>query len=435
MRRMSWVAGVAVAGALMTACSGSGEDSGGAATGTGKRTGSSPSTEATPPGTQLEVPALYDTGRGWESAEEGTQVPLPRTGAVAVIQERPGEGGPDEYSLIVLDAATGEKRWSSVAVSPLGPTDLPVIRTTVDGKEYLAAWSSGTTEADAVNRGKEVVALDIFPADSSGDGVQPVHVEVEGTGKVRDGGAGLLVADDGDDTVVAVDPATGDTTDYVVNDQEPPADCPDCSSSWEVRGLTDNGLLMGTSIDIDYDAFWVPGGWTAADLRPKEADPEESPIVQAISDDLLVVDWGEARGSDSIVWSAVDGASGKTLATVRCDGDVTPIDAHLSANGRYLAHGGRVFDLKAGTGVCYERTESTNPVEFQIATDEGVIYGNADTSDGFTSAGGPVQLDMRTGKIKEFDDVNTEFPFGDTAGYGLFWDEATQTMVAYPHAE
>ncbi|MFF0723620.1 hypothetical protein [Streptomyces sp. NPDC004134] len=432
MRTTRWIACVAVAGALLAGCSDSGEDEGKPGAKEGKRTGPSPSAEATPPGTQLEVPALYDTGRGWESTEEGTQMVLPRSGAVAVYWERPGESGPDEYGFTVLDAATGEKRWSSVPVSPLGNTDLPVIRMTVDGKEYLAAWSSGTTDADAVNRGKEVVAIDIFPADASGDGVKPVHVEVAGAGKVRNGGAGLLVSDDGD-TVVAVDPATGETTEYGVDDQEPPADCPECESSWEVRGLTDNGLLMGTSIDIDYGGFWVPGGWTAADLRPKGVDPDGSPIAQVISDDLLVVDWGQERTSDAIVWSAVDSASGKTLATVRCKGDSTSIDDHLSADGRYLAHGGRVFDLEEGTGVCYERTDSTNAVEFQNVTDEGVVFGYAISSEGFSSAEEPVQLDMRTGEIEEFDDVNTEFPFGDTAGFGLFWDEASNTMVAYPH--
>ncbi|AKH84250.1 hypothetical protein AA958_20950 [Streptomyces sp. CNQ-509] len=433
MRATRWIAFAAVVVALLAGCSDSGEDEENPGAKEGKRTGPSPSAEATPPGTQLDVPALYDTGRGWESTEEGTQLPLPRTGAVAVYWERPGEGGPDEYGFTVLDAATGEKRWSSVPVSPLESTSLPYIRATVDGKEYLALWSSGTTDDDAINRGKEVVAIDIFPADASGDGVRPVHVEVDGEGKVRDGGAGLLVQS-GDDTVVAVDPATGDTTEYGVADQEPPADCPECDSSWQVKGLTDDGLLIGTSIDIDYNGFWVPGAWTAADLRPKGVAPGEPSRVQVISDDLLVVDWGQERNSEAIVWSAVDSSSGKTLATVRCEGDTTPGDHHLSANGRYLAHGGRVFDLEEGTGVCYERTDSTNAVEFQLATDEGVVYGNAIGSEGFISSEDPVQLDMRTGKIEEFDDVTIDFPFGDTAGFGLFWDEASRTMVAYPHA-
>ncbi|MDT0445287.1 hypothetical protein [Streptomyces johnsoniae] len=368
------------------------------------------------------MPSLYDTGRGWESSEEGTQFVLPRSEAVGVYWERQGE-----YGFTVLDAATGETRWSSVPISPVEHTDVPFVVVTVDGKEYLAAWSSGTTDSDAVNIGRDIVSLDIFPAEASGDAVQPLHVEVDGDGDVRDGGAGLLVRGDGD-TAVAVDPATGDTTEYDINTLEPPSDCPDCESSWMIVGLTANGPLLGTQIDIDYSGFWVPGGWATTDLRPEGADPEEAPSLGVAKDNLLVAGWDEAGDSDAYLWTVVDSASGQTLATVRCEGHMTSSsDTTLSANGRYLAHGARVFDLQGGTGECHQRTDTTNQLRFEIVTDEGMAFG-------YSSTDSPVQLDMTTGEIEELDDVNVHFPFGDTAGFGLFWDDAARTMVAYPHS-
>lgn len=220
MRATRWIACAAVVVALLAGCSDSGEDEENPGAKDGKRTGPSPSAEATPPGTQLEVPAAVRHGArlGVDGGGHAVAAPADRRGGG--VLGAAGRGGADEYGFTVLDAETGEKRWSSVPVSPLESTNLPYIRATVDGKEYLALWSSGTTDDDAINRGKEIVAIDIFPADSSGDGVRPVHVEVDGEGKVRDGGAGLLVQS-GDDTVVAVDPATGDTTEYRVNDQDP----------------------------------------------------------------------------------------------------------------------------------------------------------------------------------------------------------------------
>ncbi|UED83229.1 hypothetical protein [Streptomyces profundus] len=438
MRGRRRLAGLAAVGALVAGCSGSGGDEGSPGANGEKdaesRASAAPSPEAeqTPPDTQLSVPALYDTSRGWESTEEGTQFPLPRTGAVALYWERTSEVAPTEHGFTVLDATTGERRWSSVPIGPLGSTDLPHFRATVDGREYLVAWSTGVTGADAINRGEEITAIDIFPADSSGEAVEPLRVELPGEREVRNGGAGLLVRD-GDDSVVAVDPATGDTTEYLVDDQEPPADCPDCHESWMVKGITENGPLMGTRTDIDYGGLWVPGGWATSDLRPPGTDPENDPSVGLVSDHLLVLGWGEEAASGETVWTAVDSASGETLATVNCAGDrSSETDVHLSANGRYLAHGNRVFDLEEGTGVCFQRTETTNAVEFRLASDPGVIYGYAIEPQGFTAAERPVQLDMRTGEIEQFDDIDIDLPFGDTAGYGLFWDG---TLVAYPHAE
>ena len=431
MRRAKLALGLVTVGALLTACSGSGD---GEEQGTGSAQdgggGAEQQAEASqePPSIQLSVPSLYDTSRGWESDLEGTQIPLPRSGAVAVYSEQE-----DGYRFTVMDAATGEKQWSSVLLQPLGNTNLPYLVSAVGGKEYLVAWSSGTTDADAINVGREVVSIDIFPVVldevPSGSGVEPVHVEVEGEGDVHGLGTGLVVEDDGD-TVVAVDPATGDTTEYQLDELAPPAGCPDCDADRQVVALTENGPLLTTvTRGIDDSGYWVPDGWSAEDLRPDNADPDEEPVVSAVTDNLLLTGWDEAGETDGFLWHVVDSASGQTLASIRCEGEqvTTGAGSRLSANGRYLTNGPRVFDLETGSGVCYERTETTHQLRFEIVTDEGMAYGYSWTDD-------PVQLDMRSGELAEIEDPTIDFPFGDTAGYGLFWDGVSETMVAYPHA-
>lgn len=430
MRRSRLVLGLVTVGALVAACSGSGggeetardrDDGGGRTQQQAEPSQEPPSQE--PPSIQLSVPPLYDTSRGWESDLEGTQLALPRSEAVAVYSEQDGV-----YRFTVLDAATGEQRWRSVPLRPLGPTDLPYVVSTVDDREYLTVWSTGVTGDDAFNVGEEVVSIDIFPVEGpSGDAVKPRHVEVAGTGDVHGWGTGLVVEDDGD-TVVAVDPATGDTTEYRLDELAPPPGCSDCDTQRRVVALTANGPLLATVLDLDESDYWVPGGWTASDLRPEKADPEREPTLLRVADNLLLLGWPGAGDTDGYLWQVVDSAAGRVVASVRCGGEEATTDAgaRLSANGRYLANGPRVFDLKEGTGECHERTETTHQLDFSVATDEGVAYGHSSTGDA-------VQLDMGSGELSTLED-DVVFPFGDTAGYGLFWDDVQQTMVAYPHA-
>src|SRR5581483_2423823 len=96
-------------------------------------------------------------------------------------------------------------------------------------------------------------------------------------------------------------------------------------------------------------------------------------------------------------------------------------------NGRYLIRGQTVFDLKQGTGRCYAETTTDKPVQFTGVTDSGIAFAVASPDTGDEQ---PVQIDVATGKVEPLD--TRLVPFADVAGYGLFWDDATGTMVAYP---
>ncbi|MGW3730800.1 hypothetical protein [Streptomyces sp. NPDC000851] len=167
------------------------------------------------PKTQLSVPSLYDTSRGWESDLPGTQLTLPHSEAVAVFQ-----GGRNNGAFTVLDVTSGKTLWESATVE--GSSQMSPLSVTVKGQDYLVASASGAVGADAVSKGREVTTIDIFPAHGSGGAVKPArHLELDGEGVVRDGGGGLLVELD-DGVVMTVDPATGATKKYDLDELEPP---------------------------------------------------------------------------------------------------------------------------------------------------------------------------------------------------------------------
>ncbi|MFI7632533.1 hypothetical protein, partial [Nonomuraea sp. NPDC049400] len=78
-----------------------------------------------------------------------------------------------------------------------------------------------------------------------------------------------------------------------------------------------------------------------------------------------------------------------------------------------------------------EETDQDKPVHLTGVTDDGVAFGiGASTAD---QADPRVTVDLATGQVQPGDYVVA--PFGDYSGYGLFWDDSTNTMVAYPHVK
>ncbi|WP_461032325.1 hypothetical protein [Streptomyces mayteni] len=412
---------------MLTACGGGSDGEGDSSGKGGEPAGSSGgepgSAEQGAPGLQLMVPGGYDTGAGWESDVSGTPLALPSAEAVAVFTGAETASG----GFTVLDAATGETRWSSAPLRGIGgDAVLAALATTLGGQDYLVAWSVG-----ADGGGPDTVSLDIFAADASGEGVEPTHhVEVEGDGEVGDAGGGLLVS--GYELFVGVDPATGATTPYDPDALVQPNDCDlMCYPSGEIRALTPEGPLVANSDD---GSFWVPDVWSSAEAAPEHALPDD-PFVDLVADDLLVAQWSPGEGRGEFTWTVLNAVTGETLATVDCaQGYPTNDDyAARSANGRYVANGTRVFDLEEGTGRCFEGSydTGTDTVTFSGLDDRGQAYGTLADTEAFEEI--PVQVDIATGDTTELP-AGTVFPLADLAGMGVFQDEDTQRLVAYAHA-
>ncbi|WP_059011890.1 hypothetical protein [Streptomyces specialis] len=376
----------------------------------------------------MAVPEGYDTGQGWQSDLAGTRYVLPGTPAVAVFTgEETAEGG-----FTVLDAADGTPSWTSAPVRAVEEDGTVHSLTVSTGDaDHLVAWSTGTSGADAVSRGEEIVSLDIFPATGSGEAVEPAHhIEIDGSGTVTDGGAAVLVTGD-DGVAVAVDPATGERTTYDPETLDVPDGCDDCPVSGEIIGVTEAGPLLVDS--YGYSGFWVPGAWSSGTARPENA-AEDSAFVDQVTDTALVARWYGKEGSSETVWAVLDGATGETRATVRCPetygANDTPAEDEnqaVSADGRYLAYGHRVFDLEEGTGHCFAETENTNPVRFFAVTDDGRAFGLAGTDEGDA----PVELDIASGEFTEMA-AGTSLPLAHLPGMGVFTEETVGTLVAYP---
>ncbi|MGP3961680.1 hypothetical protein ACTWPT_37355 [Nonomuraea sp. 3N208] len=428
MNRPRCVLVAVVAAGLLTSCGG-GAGSDGSGGSHGSRTGTAtPSSSASPehvaPRTQLSVPSLYDTSRGWESDLPGDQLTLPHSGAVAVFRQ----GGKNDGTFTVLDVTSGKSLWKAEVK---GPGLMSAFSVTVQGKDYLVASASGFQGTDVVSKGRQVTTIDIFPARAAGDGVKPAHhLELDGEGAVSNGGGGLLVELD-NDVVVTVDPATGATKTYDLKKMEPPAsECKLCFASTEAVAVTSRGPLLATNTQPRRH-YWVPGAWSGGTLTTNS----EHKIFIAPVKDSLVAQWRD-EGAPNDTWAVLDPATGKVRAKVDCAPDqrVTADDskgASLSADGRYLVRSHTAFDLDKGTGHCFEETDQDKPVHLTGVTDAGVAFGiGASTAD---QADPRVTIDLATGQVQLGDYIVA--PFGDYSGYGLFWDDSTDTMVAYPHAK
>ncbi|MEU4967173.1 hypothetical protein [Streptomyces smyrnaeus] len=394
--------------------------------------------ESAPPGrpaTQLEAAPVYDTGAGWERRWHGDPLVLPRTDAVA---EFSGQDAP-QGRFTVVDAATGKVRWISRSLSSVAPADdseMDSAVLTTGGKDYLAAWSSGRTGEDVVRRGEQVLTVDLFDADASGDSVPPAHhVEIKNPRRVWHGTGALMV--ELKDEVVAIDPATGKKTTYDPEELKPPRGCADCSPGGSVEAITTAGPVARTYIN-DYDGFWVPGKWASADIAPSGAVPEGA-RTQPVSDELLIAQWERKGNKEETVWAVVNAADGKVRASAQCGRygwqaakKTTP---RLSANGRFVSYGTAVFDVEKGDGHCFPDTDKSKEVMFDQVTDKGEAFGYTKAAgQGLSTERTPVLIDITSGKAKPLAE-GTAVPEADLAGMGLFLVEREDRLVAYRHAD
>jgi hypothetical protein len=425
MRQRHVFVGVVVVG-MLTACSG------GSGVGEEREEGQASSAvarsaeeDAPAPTTQLSVPELYDTSKGWETDLPGSHHRLPHSHAVAVFGTAGNTG-----QFTVLDVTSGETDWVSAELRGAGEDmQYEAISATVGGQDYLVAWASGTVGADVVSRGRAVTTIDIFPAHGSGGAVKPAHhIELNGDRQVFDGGGGLMVTQG--DVIVSVDLASGATKEYNLDELEPPAGQCDSCTDTEVLAITARGPLLKQTFGILKEVFWVPDAWSSGDITNSD-----NPFASLIWDDVLVARWRE-EGDAQETWGVLDTATGEVHAEVRCDpprgvNDDDADGATRSSNGRYLVRDNTVFDLEQGTGHCFEATEKDKPVHLNGVIDNGVAFGIAAGDENSLDGPTPVLIDIATGTVEESE--HSVVPFADYGGFGLFWDDQTRTIVAYPH--
>ncbi|MER6353235.1 hypothetical protein ABT186_15660 [Streptomyces sp. NPDC001634] len=400
------VAATALAGALLTGC-GSG-DGGGTGTGPDHKGGSGASRGAAP--VKLAVPPEYDGGKGWDQEidwvpQDADVDPVTTDGETVAYIIRSGNG----YAVQARDGATGKVRWTSASYRTPAvdsqdriAVDTPRLTTVRQGgRSYFAAWAVGEQPGDALTKNQELTQINIYPADSSGSSVAPLHhVSVpvstlrSGPVKVRDSGAGLLVMWNSTPPGSAtVDAATGKVTGY---DEEHPFNCgSDCSFDGVVAVTRKGPVVNATS-----QGFLVPGGWTSSDIAPKNVNDG---TFFGVDHGMFVVHW---RSAD--VWSVHDLQSGRLLASTACDNgleynEYSPI---TSPNGTYLAFGSVVFDVKTGKGLCQAGDKTRRSFKIAALADDGTAYGVPDDETRYGVAKdtpGPtpvVELNVSTGSPK-----------------------------------
>ncbi|MEV5435303.1 hypothetical protein AB0K80_04615 [Streptomyces sp. NPDC052682] len=434
MRRTTPAVATTLAALLLAGCGWGGDGKA-----DGEHGGRGSGGSAPPSLAKLAVPSGYEADHGWDE-ELGwvpPDVPPPvavagKSGVVAYVTQS-GEG----YAVRARTAAGGKVRWTSAAFrtpTSMAEADeviynddagIPQVTTVEqDGREYVAVWAHGVVKGDAVTKDKEIVQVDAYAADASGVSVKPlrrVRVPADdvdgGTLDIRDGGDGLLITwRNIGYHGASVDLATGTVTRY----DEPDTLMPECDgggcSYSRVVGVTSRGPLIGTA-----NGFGVPREWSGTDFVPKEADKSAKGTVSGVRGDLFVARWPAAGDSDAFVFSAHDTDSGRLLASMTCGGGLEDqkkgkYDTVTSTNGRYVAYGTVVFDLKTGKGLCLEGDEDRRSVVIRHLRDDGIAYGVAAVV-GDDKPG--VEVRVSGGAPKALA-AGTVLPHGVLDGSGLF---------------
>ncbi|MFJ9414659.1 hypothetical protein ACIRPT_10895 [Streptomyces sp. NPDC101227] len=424
---MATVAAATVAGLLtLTACGGGA--GGGHGTGAAAPGGNGPQALKV----KATVPQAFDNSKGWQDAlpwvpEDATGRPFavaPGAGIVALLKKKGGS-----YVLEARDEATGALRFSGRPWQPPEPqesaggrAETPGVEAVErDGREYLAVWAHGLDGKDALSKGKEVVAVALYPAGTSGTSAAParvVKVPVESfssVARVRDAGAGLLVTTKGGDESVSVDPRTGRTKRYPHSLEvgEPTCGAIGCVSS-EVKALTRRGPVL----DGSAGGFGIPGVWNSSRAVPPGAKTDDyekykSRARLAVSGHLLASwtakddegDGGDGGDGDDI-WAVHNAETGKVEASVRCaldsltdQGSGEDYPSALSLNGRYLTAGPLAFDLKKGKGYCFAEGDEQRQILLLSVGDDGQAYGMTQ-GDAAGTAGAAVAVPLSTGRPK-----------------------------------
>ncbi|MFJ1863777.1 hypothetical protein ACIOD1_04015 [Streptomyces sp. NPDC088097] len=409
------MAGALLAGALLAGCGG----------GDGKapdpaRNGAAPPGKAAPSAegvtVLLTVPPAYAADQGWQQSlswmpkKYSSKPPVAvatRTDAVAYVT-----ASEDGYVTRLRQASTGRilftgRPWQPPAsMSDAGKygydgdsVELPSVSTAVqDGREYVVTWAHGILGEDALNKGKEVVRLAVYPADASGAAVAPlreIDVPVRTSGpngnddeanlRVEDYGTGLQVHWSGSSNgSVAVDPATG-TIDA----------CGDSCTKGRGEVRTGKGWL----VQDFYGAFLVPGAWTSFDAIPpgasaKKGEVSMDGVYRSAVRGHVFSSWHTPADKILSPLTAVhDAATGKLETSMPCE--MKHGGAVTSPNGRFIADGTAAFDLQRLQGTCLSENEQRKQGVFvRSVTDAGTAYGTVGNGLGDTSA---AEVDLAAG--------------------------------------
>ncbi|MCX5195020.1 hypothetical protein OOK31_14085 [Streptomyces sp. NBC_00249] len=414
MRRRNAVAGAALAGTLLAGC-GLGEGKAPAPARSDAKASASPAPSAQGVTVQLAAPPAYAADQGWQQTlnwmpqKYSSKPPVAvgaRTDVVAYVTV-----SEDGYVTQARQASTGRilftgKPWQPpTSMSEAGKygydgdsVELPSVATAVqDGREYVVTWAHGILGGDALNEGKEVVRLTVYPADASGDAVAPVReidVPVRTSGpngnnpesdlRVEDHGTGLQVHWTGPTNgTVAVNPATGaiDT-------------CGDSCPLGRGEIRTGKGWLVQDS----YGSFRVPGAWTAFDSPPPGASTKSQVSVngfyRSTTRGHVFSSWHTpAEKTLSPLTAVHDATTGQVETSMPCE--MKHGGAVASPNGRFIADGTAAFDLQRRQGTCLSANEQRKQGLFvKAVTDTGTAYGTLGNGTGDTAT---AEADLASG--------------------------------------
>ncbi|WP_411101370.1 hypothetical protein [Streptomyces sp. cmx-4-9] len=405
------MAAAVLAGAVLAGCGAGGGNGGGdkapaPAQGSEKAPGTA-SPSAAGVTVQLTVPPAYAADRGWQQTlswmpqKYSSKPPVAvgaRTDLVAYVTVTE-----DGYVTQARQASTGRILFSGQPWQP--PTsaseagkhgyggdsvELPSISTAYqDGREYIVTWAHGILDGDALNKGKEVVRLAVYPADASGDAVAPlreIDVPVQTYGpngsneeenlRVEDYGTGLQVHWSGPSPgSVAVDLATG-TIDT----------CGDSCSKGRGQIKTGKGWLVKDF----YGAFQVPGAWTSFEAIPPGASAKKGEVsmdglYRSTTRGHVFSSWHTPADKILSPLTAVhDATTGQLETSMPCE--LKHDSAVTSPNGRFIADGTAAFDLQRRQGTCLSENEQRKKGVFVTAvTDAGTAYGTVGLDDTATA--------------------------------------------------
>ncbi|MFI1311962.1 hypothetical protein ACWHAO_09830 [Streptomyces albidoflavus] len=448
MRAVAAAGAVAIAAVLVTACGSSGRGSEGDA---------APKDRAPArPLAKLNAPAAYNTAKGWDATltwlpSKVRSIPVavaPDSGNIALLH-----GTSDGYTVQARAADSGEIRWSSTPWSPPAPmegfegeaAEIPnVIAAEQNGREYVIAYAHGLRGKDALHEGTEVTRLAVYPADASGDGVEPLReIDVpvsarSGELRVTTDGGRLLVSWGEDGPLskwsAAVDLVTGKVSSYEGLDVL----LPQCEQALVCTERIAAQTTAGPLVAMKDGGFGVPGAWFSHAVRPSEAAGQSDFLqtwngkVYGVSHGHVLATWDQVAdrhtGADHI-WSVHDATTGELRAELECGydgGQLRRARKHpvvASPDGRYLAAGPVAFDLGQETGICLEGDGDRKTILLGSIRNDATAYGVIDDDSRNSSESAVVaQVDLND-PIDATAALGTEIdiPFvTDVKGSGVF---------------
>ncbi|MHC0432218.1 hypothetical protein ACX6XY_18820 [Streptomyces sp. O3] len=438
---MALVAGVVVLALLLglaaftdggTADPGGGRGDGSAG---GGSAASTPSSRA--PATRLDVPAAYDTRRGWEISGVSRDYALADGANRIAYIERVDRR---RFRLTAVAARTGEPLWSSDPWQPLGDdgSRLPrLLAVSKDRRQYFATWSYGTaSDRDPLSTADKVLSLDMY--DAADGSLRRVELPWPTAPGVSGAGPGVLVGTGGTHAVV-VDPRTGETARFERVDLKDPKDCAKCRELTEIRGLTSTGPLVSGDGE-----FWVPGAWHGRRTAPEGTAPGSGTPTSVTADHVLAK-WSKKRegpddsgAAERDVWALHDAVNGKALITVECRRPALKPGRYpeltRSPTGRYLVAGNLAFDLWKRTGRCFEEdgeNGGARSLTLATVTDAGVAYGATGArgaADALSGGGTPVEVRLDTAELRALA-PGLRLPAHDQGGVGIFrWTDGKDVV-------